>query len=319
LVNVAATGVYTVATGAGTATGEYVTFTPSTTPANTVTVSVPDGVKVATSLTSLAWTGGSRTATVASGQSVYVFATKTGNHDVVFTSGGISTTTKIKVATVPAASYNIALTPASQTLAVSAFGTIRVSVTDVFGNGVPGATGTSTGGVTLNVTGEVLFGGLTNTTNVTTNDAGIAEVTLIAGREGVAAITATPQGGSSTTTPAWVAGYTPPTGAPAPVTSAAASVTVRDPATPTIMIEGTRGSGENANRVFVEGTTTELVGEVVTPYIRFPGETGFSAGTGVRTVSELGNFEWQRQTGKRISIQFRFEDIRSNSLIIAAR
>ena len=58
---------------------------------------------------------------------------------------------------------------------------------------------------------------------------------------------------------------------------------------------------------------------MVTPFIRFPGDTGFSAGTGVRTVSELGNFEWQRQTGKRISIQFRFEDIRSNSLIISAR
>ncbi len=318
-VNVAATGVYTVASGAGTATGEYATFTPSTTPANTVTVSVPEGVKVATSLTNLAWTGGARTATVASGQSVYVFATKTGQHDIVFTSGSVSTTAKMRVATVPAASYNIAVTPASQTLALSAFGTIRVSVTDVFGNAVPGATGTSTGGVTLNVTGEVLFGGLTNTTNVTTNDSGFADVTLIAGREGVGAITATPQGGSSTTTPAWVAGYTPPTGAPAPVTSAAASVTVQDPATPTIMIEGTRGSGENANRVFVEGTTTELVGEVVTPFIRFPGETGFSAGTGVRTVSELGNFEWQRQTGKRVSIQFRFEDIRSNSLIIAAR
>jgi hypothetical protein len=39
----------------------------------------------------------------------------------------------------------------------------------------------------------------------------------------------------------------------------------------------------------------------------------------VRTVSELGNFEWQRQTSKRVSIQFRFEDIRSNSLIISAR
>jgi hypothetical protein len=103
------------------------------------------------------------------------------------------------------------------------------------------------------------------------------------------------------------------------VTSAAASVTVQDPAAPTIMIEGTRGTGENANRVFVEGMTTELVGEVVTPFIRFPGETGFTAGTGVRTVDELGDFSWQRQTGKRVSIQFRFEDVRSNSVIIEAR
>lgn len=320
LVNVAATGVYTVSTGAGTATGEYVTFTPSTTPANTVTVSVPDGVKVATSLTNLAWSGGSRTASVASGQSVYVFATKTGDHDIVFTSGGISTTTKIKVATAPAASYNIALAPATQRLDPGAFGTIRVSVTDVFGNGVPGATGTATGGVTLNATGEVLFGGLTNTANVTTNDAGFADVTLIAGRGGSGTITAGPQGGAATTTPAWVAGYTPPTGAPAPVKSAEAMVTVGEaPVTKTIRIEGTRGTGENVNRIFVEGTTTDLVGEVVTPYYRFPGQVGFTAGVGLRTVSELGNFQWQRKTGKRIAVQFRFEGIRSNSIIIAAR
>ena len=320
LVNVAASGVYTVATGAGTATGEYVTFTPSTTPANTVTVSVPDGVKVATSLTSLAWTGGSRTASVASGQSVYVFATETGNHDIVFTSGGISTTTKIRAATVPAASYNIALAPATQRLDPGAFGTIRVSVTDVFGNGVPGATGTSTGGVTLNATGEVLFGGLTNTTTVSTNDAGFVDVTLIAGREGAGAITAGPQGGAATTTPAWVAGYTPPTGAPAPVKSAEARVTVGSaPVTQAIRIAGTRGTGENANRVFVEGTTTDLVGETVTPFYRFPGQVGFTAGVGLRTVDSVGNFSWQRKTGKRIAVQFRFEGIRSNSIIIAAR
>jgi len=57
----------------------------------------------------------------------------------------------------------------------------------------------------------------------------------------------------------------------------------------------------------------------VTPFFRFPGQVGFTAGTGLRTVDSLGNFQWQRQTGKRIAVQFRFEDIRSNSIIIAAR
>jgi hypothetical protein len=102
-------------------------------------------------------------------------------------------------------------------------------------------------------------------------------------------------------------------------TSATARVGDPEPVVATIMIEGTRGSNEDANRVFVEGTTTNLVGEVVTPYFRFPGQTGFTMGVGLRTVDSLGNFDWQRKTGKRIAVQFRYEDVRSNSIIIAAR
>jgi hypothetical protein len=91
------------------------------------------------------------------------------------------------------------------------------------------------------------------------------------------------------------------------------------PPAATIMIEGTRGNGTDANRVFVEGTSTNLVGQVVVPHYRFPGQVGFTAGVGLRTVDSLGNFDWQRKTGKRIAVQFRFNDVRSNSIIIAAR
>ena len=94
---------------------------------------------------------------------------------------------------------------------------------------------------------------------------------------------------------------------------------VTQPKDGSILIEGTRGTGENANRIFVEGTTTDLVGASVTPCFRFPGQVGFTAGTGTRTVDALGNFKWQRQTGKRIAVQFRHEEIRSNSIAIAAR
>ncbi len=87
----------------------------------------------------------------------------------------------------------------------------------------------------------------------------------------------------------------------------------------TIMIEGTRGNNRDANRIFVEGTTTGLVGETLTPFYRFPGQVGFTAGVGLRTVDSLGNFQWQRKTGKRIAVQFRIGDLRSNSIIIAAR
>ena len=102
-------------------------------------------------------------------------------------------------------------------------------------------------------------------------------------------------------------------------TSAAARIGNPEPVMVTILIEGTRGSGSDANRVFVEGTTTNLVGEIVTPYFRFPGQTGFTMGTGLRTVDSEGNFNWQRKTGKRIAVQFRYDDVRSNSIIIPAR
>jgi hypothetical protein len=89
--------------------------------------------------------------------------------------------------------------------------------------------------------------------------------------------------------------------------------------TPTIFISGTRGAGDDIRKVFVEGVTTNLVGEGVTPYFRFGGDSGFTQGNNVRTVDAEGNFKWMRKTGKRIGVQFRFEDIRSNTVIIAAR
>jgi hypothetical protein len=258
--------------------------------------------------------------TVPSGTAVYVFATKTGTHDVTFASGGVTTTTKLRAATAPAAAYNIGLTPSTQKLAAAGFGTVRVSVTDVFGNGVPAATGTATGGVTLNVTGEVLFGGLTNTVNVTTNDAGIAEVTLIAGRAGVAAITATPQGGAANTTPAWVAGYTPPTGAPAPVTSAAASVTVGDISVRSITITGSRTTVSGKPGIKIDGVTTGIEdGKTVVPFFRFPGETAYTEGT-ARPVITDSEFTWQRKTGKKFYAYVTSDDgaVQSNRVIIAA-
>ena len=88
-----------------------------------------------------------------------------------------------------------------------------------------------------------------------------------------------------------------------------------------IMIVGERGKGDNANRVFVEGTTEGFgpIGGSVTPYFRFPGETGFTQGTGVRSVDAQGNFAWQRKTGKQIAVQFRAGDVRSNTVIIEAK
>lgn len=102
--------------------------------------------------------------------------------------------------------------------------------------------------------------------------------------------------------------------------SDAAVVTVGvQPEDRSTLIEDTRGNNENANRVYVEGTPTGLVGRTVTTYYRFPGQVGFTAGVGTRTVSALGNLNWQRKADKHISVQYRHETIQSNTIIIGAK
>ena len=86
-----------------------------------------------------------------------------------------------------------------------------------------------------------------------------------------------------------------------------------------ILIVGARGTGSEDNMVFVDGVTEGLVGRQVTPYFRFPGQSGFTAGTGTRTVDANGDFAWQRKTGKRIVVEFRTGDLTSNRIVIQAR
>ena len=91
------------------------------------------------------------------------------------------------------------------------------------------------------------------------------------------------------------------------------------PVTKTITIVGARGTGSESNMVFVDGITTNMVGLKVTPYFRFPGQSGFTAGTGTRTVDANGDFAWQRKTGKRIVVEFRGDGITSNRVVIQAK
>jgi hypothetical protein len=65
--------------------------------------------------------------------------------------------------------------------------------------------------------------------------------------------------------------------------------------------------------------TANLVGMQVTPYLRFPGDSGFTKGNNLRTVDADGNFKWKRKSSKRISVQFRYDGTRSNTVVIAAR
>ena len=99
--------------------------------------------------------------------------------------------------------------------------------------------------------------------------------------------------------------------------TATARIGSEAPVAKSIAIVGSRVEG--TSQVIVEGTSEGLVGKTVTPYFRFPGETGFTAGTGVRTVEAEGNFNWQRNTGKKIAVQFRGDGVVSNTVIIDAK
>jgi len=319
-------GLYTLATETSTGTArKYATFPITTDPSNPTTVTTPEGVYVASTIpstTEIAWNAGKNSAVINGGQSAYIWGTKTGLHDVTFTSGGVTITAKVYISNVNTDAYNIALSPASQVLGASSYGTITVTVTDVFGNPVGGATGTGNGGVTLTATGEVLFGGLTNTTNVTTGADGTFAVSLIAGNSGSGTISAGPQGGSSTTTPAWISTFTPPAGAPAPVTSAAASVTVTSSSTKSITITGERTTVKGKPGIMVDGLTTGFAeGDLTVPHIKFPGQTSYSEGSARPAIDADGEFSWQRKTGKKIYIYFSNEDgsVKSDRIIIQAK
>lgn len=317
------TGTFTVATSAGTAGGNYAVFSPSTNPLNAVTVTVPAGVKVTSTNPALGttiWSSGSQTVTVSSNTPVYVFATAVGTHDVVFTSGGLTATAKIRVATAPQFAYDIAISPASQELAPSAFGTATITVTDVFGNPVPG-TADDTGGVTVVATGEVRLGGLASSQAVNTGANGTATVSLIAGNAGEGALAIAPTNATNASNaPAYRPNFTPPVGAPAPVLSGAASVTVTGgPTAQSILIlDGYR----NGDRIETFGESTGFaMGAILKPWIRFPGQTGFSMGTANILVDDMGDWNWGRKTGKRTAVQIRDEanTVRSNTVVIEAR
>jgi hypothetical protein len=101
-----------------------------------------------------------------------------------------------------------------------------------------------------------------------------------------------------------------------------AAVTPVTPVTPTIIIQGTRGVGNESRRIFVQGQTTGLaVGTVLAPFIRFPGEVGMTIGKARRQVNAQSQFEWTRLTGKRIAVRFATpqDEHRSNRIIIEAR
>jgi YVTN family beta-propeller protein len=92
--------------------------------------------------------------------------------------------------------------------------------------------------------------------------------------------------------------------------------------TPSITITGTRGDVRGKSGIIVDGITQGFgPGAMMIPWIRFPGQTSFSAGDTRILVSQDGDFTWQRRTGKRIYLVVRNAGgtVESNRLIIQAR
>ncbi|MBM3686094.1 MAG: hypothetical protein FJW85_03725 [Actinobacteria bacterium] len=312
---------FTIATGVDDTTagrGNYAQFSAVTSPLSSITYTTPAGVFVTDDTTTATWANGEQTITVASTTPVYVYATKTGVHDVVITSGGKTVTAKVKASTSAANAYNIALTPAKQTVGSGAIGTATLKVTDIFGN--PVQTSTTAGYVSVTASGEVLLAGYDTNRSFTTNASGEATITIIAGvSAGAGLLTAVPATGDTAT--AWQTSYTKPTGAPAPVTSATAEVTVgASPVTKSITITGSRTTVGGKPGVMIDGITVGIEdGKTVIPYFRFPGQTSYTQGL-ARPVITDDEFTWQRKTGKKFYAYVTSDDgaVKSNNVIIAA-
>jgi len=101
-----------------------------------------------------------------------------------------------------------------------------------------------------------------------------------------------------------------------PASAASAPVTPR--AERSLVITGARDAAD-ARSIRISGTAVGMAGETVTPWIRFPGQTSYAAGTSRPTVSPDGTFTWQRLSAKKTYVYFTGESVRSNRVIIPAR
>lgn len=99
-------------------------------------------------------------------------------------------------------------------------------------------------------------------------------------------------------------------------------VTPRSANTPSILISGTRGEVRGRPGVLIRGSSEQLaMGAIVNPWLRFPGQTQFTRGSARIVVDMVGDFTWQRRTGKKVTVYVATPDglLRSNRVTIAAR
>lgn len=103
-----------------------------------------------------------------------------------------------------------------------------------------------------------------------------------------------------------------------PVSEPSDPVTPRAPVTISIQILGSRDA-DDPRLARVTGITTGLVGEKVTPWMRFPGQRAYTAGLRSPIVGSDGTFDWSRRAGKTLTVYFAHADVKSNDVVISRR
>ena len=91
------------------------------------------------------------------------------------------------------------------------------------------------------------------------------------------------------------------------------AVTPKATAKPSITITGSR----DGSSIRVAGTTTELTGSV-TPWVKFPGQTGYTQGTARPAITDNA-FTWSRKANKKAYVYVTHGAAKSNTVTIAAR
>lgn len=95
------------------------------------------------------------------------------------------------------------------------------------------------------------------------------------------------------------------------------AVTPEGPTPPvdkTIVITGTRGTGNDNRTIYIAGTTTGLTG-TVEPHYRFPGGQ-YTLGSTRPAITDDGTFTWKRRSGKKTYIFFTHSEAKSNRIIV---
>ena len=236
---------------------------------------------------------------------VSMFATKPGLHTVTATAGSTTKTYSFFAEVSANSGRVLSVEPTSLAMQKNEFRSLTYSVKDIYGNRVP-----------ANLIAVVLAGGGSvggaSTTTVRTDDEGKGVVFYTA-PDGVGTALLTGAGSTSQ----WVT--TAVAGAPASVRTVQTSVTVSDaPVTKSILIFGERTTVSGKSGITVDGIVTGIEdGKTVIPYIRFPGETTFTAGTARPEITD-SEFVWQRKTGKRVTVYVTNDDgdVTSNRVTI---
>lgn len=108
----------------------------------------------------------------------------------------------------------------------------------------------------------------------------------------------------------------------APIPTQEASFTLRDaPENRTIQIACERTTVSGKPGVVCQGSTTGFAtGDKLIPMVRFPGQVEYTASSARPVVDAVGDFYWQRKTGKKVYVYFVSEDgkTKSGRLIIPA-